>query len=97
MARRAYAIAPESPEVNDTLGWTLAGKGDVKEAVSLLSNAHQKRPDDPAVSYHFAAVLAKEGQRNEAMGVLKPALASGKPFDDRLQAEALEKTLASGQ
>jgi putative PEP-CTERM system TPR-repeat lipoprotein len=96
MARRAYAVAPESPNVTDTLGWLLAGKGDLKEAADLLASAHQRQPNDPSMAYHLATVLAKQGEREKAADLLKPILASGTTFDERPHAEALEKTLASG-
>jgi putative PEP-CTERM system TPR-repeat lipoprotein len=97
LARRAYAMAPESPNVTDTLGWVLASRGDLKEAASLLARAHEQAPGDPMMSYHLAAVLAKQGERDKAASLLKPVLASGQPFDERAHAEALEKALASGR
>ena len=93
VARKANGLAPGSPEVKDTLGWILADKGETKEALELLNLAHVRRPNNNDIAYHLGAVLAKTGDKTGAVTVLKPAVESDKPFEQKAAAAALLKTL----
>lgn len=55
LARRALAIAPESPQVLDTLGWALWREGKrPDEARALLTRAAEKAPDNREIAEHWA-------------------------------------------
>lgn len=55
LGRRALAIAPESPQVLDTLGWALWRKGNnVQEARDLLTKAAKFAPTNPEIAEHWA-------------------------------------------
>ena len=53
-ARQAFALAQESPEIADTLGWILVRDGNVGEGLPLLREADQALNDNPEVRYHLA-------------------------------------------
>ncbi|WP_166040627.1 tetratricopeptide repeat protein [Sphingosinicella sp. YJ22] len=44
-ARRAWTLAPANPATAETLGWTLFRRGQVAEALALLSAARRGRPE----------------------------------------------------
>lgn len=54
-AKRAAAIVPGAPEVQDTLGWTYHKLGRSAEAVPLLEQAAQKLPGSAEVQAHLQA------------------------------------------
>ena len=89
LALRAYALAPQSPAVNDTLGWILARGGDNAKALGYLARAAALNPKDLEVEYHYAYVLAKTGQGAKARQILSRILASTTPFESRQDAERL--------
>ena len=93
IAERAYHLAPQSPNVSDTLGWILARQGRSTAALPYLEHATQLSPQDPDMAYHYAYALAKAGQRTKARAVLTRALAGKAAFASRQAAEGLLASL----
>ena len=93
LARRAARLAPQSPSVNDTLGWLLLQSGQVADAQGYLAKAAQLAPNDPAIAFHHAAALEKTGKASEARQKLEILLRTHPLFPDRPAAEALLKKL----
>ncbi|MFO7705169.1 MAG: PEP-CTERM system TPR-repeat protein PrsT, partial [Halopseudomonas sp.] len=91
-AEAAYKLAPESPAIQDTLGWLLVQGGDAKRGLDLLTKA-AAGSDSQTVRYHYAAALAKTGDKAKARQELERLLKSDKPFSERAQAESLLKSL----
>lgn len=92
-ARRAYDAAPERAEVVDTYGWIMLRKGNVEQAVGLLTKATGAAPENPDIRYHFASALAKAGDNPGAVRALETLLASDAVFPSRLDAELLLQEL----
>lgn len=92
-ARRAYELAPRSPQITDTYGWLLAHGGKLNEALPLLKRAANLAPADQAIQYHYASVLARSGDKAEAKVVLGKALAGKQAFEGRSEAEKLAQEL----
>jgi putative PEP-CTERM system TPR-repeat lipoprotein len=88
-AEQAYRLAPDRPEIADTLGWILLQQGDAKRGADLLRRAVEARPNDPAIRYHYAAALAKTGETERARRELSRLLADGTSFSERKDAQAL--------
>ena len=88
MAQRAYLQAP-TPETGDTLGWIMVGQGDAKTALPLLQQASAQRPADLTIGYHLAVALKDNGQKDEAVKVLQPVVASPEAFEDKQNARKL--------
>jgi putative PEP-CTERM system TPR-repeat lipoprotein len=92
LAQRAYLQAP-TPETADTLGWIMVKQGDAKSGLSLLQQASVQRPADPTVKYHLAVALKDNGQKDDALKVLQPLVASQGDFDDKTNARKLLEDL----
>lgn len=95
IAERAYRLAPNVANVDDTLGWILARGGKAGGAVDYLEHAAQLDPADPSIQYHLAYALAKTGQKAAAREILDKLLATGKAFDARQQARQLLTSVTS--
>jgi putative PEP-CTERM system TPR-repeat lipoprotein len=91
-AEAAYKLEPGNPAVQDTLGWMLVQRGDARRGHDLLAKAAAKS-ENASVRYHYAAALAKTGDKAKARQELQRILASDRPFPERAQAEALLKSL----
>jgi putative PEP-CTERM system TPR-repeat lipoprotein len=92
LARKAYLLSP-SGQVADTLGWILTEQGQAEVGMLLLRQASAQLRGQPAVSYHYAAALKAAGQAKEAASILSVLLAKPVKFDERPQAEQLQKDL----
>ena len=67
LAERAMQLAPDSPEVADTLGWILVQSNQLPRGLELIRQAMAQKPDEPVIAYHLAAAYAKAGQREAAL------------------------------
>jgi putative PEP-CTERM system TPR-repeat lipoprotein len=94
-AQRAYQLAPNAPDVEDTLGWVLTHNGQAADAVDYLRRAAKLDPSDPNVEYHLAYALAKTGHPAEARAILTRILSNGQPFDSRSEAQQLMTSVKS--
>lgn len=92
-AQRAYKLAPDSPIINDTLGWLLVERGQSTQSLAMLRKAQAALPEDPQVNYHLAVALMRAGAKQDARGVLRKILEKPQIFPERPQAEALWKQL----
>jgi tetratricopeptide (TPR) repeat protein len=70
-AQEAFALAEESPEVLDTLGWLYLEKGLTARAVSLLEDAHRRAPDLDAATLHLALAYRAAGREDAARPLLE--------------------------
>nr|WP_314071074.1 XrtA/PEP-CTERM system TPR-repeat protein PrsT [uncultured Roseococcus sp.] len=87
-AQRAFYLAP-NPDTADTLGWILARGPDHGLAITLL----RQGGDRAGTAYRLAYALQKAGERQEALRVLTPVLATDTTFPERSQAERLRAEL----
>ena len=87
---RASQLAPNSPEVADTLGWfKLQQKKDMAGSLALLQRAHDLKPQDAQITYHLVVALDANAKRDAARGLLKTLLASGAKFQEQPDAVRL--------
>jgi putative PEP-CTERM system TPR-repeat lipoprotein len=91
-ARRAFAAAPGSAEIADTLGWILVEAGEMEEGLDLLRRAGAAAPANPDIQYHLAYALNATGKRDQAKVILERLVQNGRPF---LQKDAAADLLAS--
>jgi putative PEP-CTERM system TPR-repeat lipoprotein len=89
IAQRAYQLAPDAANVDDTLGWVLTHNGRAAAATDYLRHAAKLDPTDPDVQYHLAYALTRTGHQAEARQILTRILSGGKPFDSRSEAQEL--------
>lgn len=91
-AQVAREVAPENPNIADTLGWIYYKKGLIDTAYPLISEAARKLEKNPTIRYHHGMVLEKKGDRKKAAEELKAALSLGGDFPEAKEAK---KTLDS--
>jgi tetratricopeptide (TPR) repeat protein len=84
--------APDDPAALDAVGWVLARQKDTRQARGWLALAAHGAPDDAAIRYHHAAVLAQLHEKDAARREVEAALALG-AFSERAQAMALLRSL----
>jgi putative PEP-CTERM system TPR-repeat lipoprotein len=94
-AEKAYQIAPERPDIADTLGWIYTGQGDTTNALKYLDVAIKGLPEDPDVQYHYGVALSKANKPNESRTYLQKALASKADFESKVEAKKLLDRLSS--
>ncbi len=83
------AASSNDPMAVDTLGWVHYRLGDLQTAQDYLRQAHEVLPEDPAVTYHLAQVLADQGHTAEARELLARIMEQGGSFYERPAAKAL--------
>ena len=94
-AEKAYKLKPDVGAVADTLGWILVEQGQAARGVEILRKALAADKDNGDIAYHYAAALAKSGDKIAARKQLEAILAPGKAFPQQEQAKALLKQLGS--
>jgi cellulose synthase operon protein C len=92
LASNAKRGLPDSPQVNDTLGWVYYKKDLPSLAVGPLEDSAQKLPDNADVLYHLGMTYAKLGDKAKARNALERALTINPKFGG---AAAARQTLES--
>lgn len=76
----AYALSPDSPTVNDSLGWAYFLQGKPQAAEPYLKVAYDRFPDTEVV-LHYVEVLWQLGKHQEAQRIVDKALADPESVD----------------
>jgi putative PEP-CTERM system TPR-repeat lipoprotein len=93
VARRARQLAPNAPQVNDTLGWILVNTDSDAEGLTYLREAVARQSGDPVYRYHLAVALVHLGRPEEAARELRLALSLGPEFEGRADAQKLYESV----
>lgn len=88
-AKRANKLAPDSPEVMDTLGWVLIQQDNVEEGLAYLAPARKNGGHIPAIRFHYAAALKAAGDLAQARSEVSSLLEEHETFPERNEAESL--------
>lgn len=92
-AEQAIKLAPDSPVVQDTLGWILVQQGQAPRGLEWLKKALAQAPRHAAIRYHHATALAQTGNKTQARKELEKLLADAPQFSEAESAKALLKRL----
>ena len=79
-AQRAKEIAPDSPTIDDTLGWIYYLKGVYRMALDHLQSAASKADQSAVIHYHVAMAHLRLGNQEAA----KRAIDAGLEIDPNL-------------
>jgi Flp pilus assembly protein TadD len=74
LAQNAKAQFPNSPEVNDTLGWVYYKRGLTSLAVTTLEKSVAQQPENAIFRYHLGMAHAKAGKTVAARRELESAI-----------------------
>jgi tetratricopeptide (TPR) repeat protein len=75
LVRDALEMTPDSPAVQDSMGWTLHRLGEQKEALKYLTQAYAG-DKDAEIAAHLGETLWDLGQRSQARAIWDEALAN---------------------
>ncbi|HEX4235873.1 MAG TPA: tetratricopeptide repeat protein [Caldimonas sp.] len=87
LIQKALELSPGEPSITDSMGWVEYRLGNREEAIRLLRDAYQARPD-PEIAAHLGEVLWSAGRTEEAKRVFR----DGRSRD--AQNDVLRETLA---
>ncbi|MCM2253132.1 MAG: tetratricopeptide repeat protein [Ramlibacter sp.] len=73
LIQKALSFAPDDPFISDSLAWVEFRMGNRAEALRILTNAYQSRPD-AEIAAHLGEVLWSLGQRDRAQAIWKEGL-----------------------
>ena len=95
-AERAYALAPNSPAVVDTLGWIQHLQGRHAEASTLLAQAVRLAPTNAEIRLHAAVAYAANGMLEAAKKELEEALRLDPELAKRDEVQAVRAVVREG-
>ncbi len=72
LIQKALELSPGEPSITDSMGWVEYRLGNRDEAIRLLHEAYQARPD-PEIAAHLGEVLWSAGRSDEARRVFRDA------------------------
>jgi tetratricopeptide (TPR) repeat protein len=93
-AKKARDLAPNLPQVADTLGWVLFRKGDYGSALPLLQEAAGKASAAGEVEFHLGMTHYMLGQEEPARAALQKAVDAAVDFPGKEDARARLALLA---
>ena len=73
LAQTAKSVAPNSPEINDTLGWIYVKKDLATLAVDPLRKSVDADPKNASYLYHLGLAYERTGDRRKATDALERA------------------------
>ena len=86
LANIAKKANPDDPSIADTLGWVYYKRGLYPNAVSELSFAAEKLPENATVRYHLGMSHLKNGDKEKARQELEKALSLDSSFEGSAEA-----------
>lgn len=95
MAQRAVQVAPNNPELKDTLAWIYVKKNLPDDAIRICRETTQAEPNNAIFHYHFGMALMQKGDRTGAKGELGKALSDKPSRDDELKIKELLQKMSS--
>jgi predicted Zn-dependent protease len=97
LAKQAHDLAPDSPEISQTLGHLVYQNHDYQWALSLLQGAARGADPSPALLYDLAQAQYTAGQIPEAESTMQSALEKNGMFEKSADARQFLELLAAGR
>jgi Flp pilus assembly protein TadD len=95
MAQRAVQVAPNSPELKDTLGWIYIKKNIPDDAIRIFRDLTAAEPKNAIFHYHYGMALSQKGDRTGAKKELEKSLEFKPSRDDEQKIRDLLQRMAS--
>jgi putative PEP-CTERM system TPR-repeat lipoprotein len=92
-AEQSLKLAPNMPDIMDTVGWIHVQQGRAAKGVELLQKAADLAPKSASIRYHLAYAMSKAGKPLEAKRVLEALIKAGERFNEEDDAKKLLKSL----
>ena len=92
-AEKANKLAPDQPELIDTLAMLLAEKKEFSRAIQLQTKALGLQPSNSGLRLNLAKIYLKSGDKARARGELEALARLGDGFRSRSEVDALLKSL----
>ena len=93
-AKKARDLAPNVPQVADSLGWILFKKGDYGNALPVMQEAAGKLAGIPVVEFHLAMTQYMLGQEEPARAALQKIVDAAADFPEKEEARSRLAMLA---
>ena len=88
-AQKAYQLAPDNPNIQDTLGWIYTRQGNPQKGLELLKPVATRMPEALDIQYHYAVALVQTGDKDQGRRVLEELVRSPKEFPQKNEARTL--------
>jgi putative PEP-CTERM system TPR-repeat lipoprotein len=92
-AEQANRLAPNQPNIMDTLGTLLVEKGETARGVDLLQKASSTAPEDATIRLNFAKGLVRAGRTSDARKELETLAKLGDRFPMHAEVAQMLKSL----
>lgn len=92
-AERANKLAPNRPEILDTLGMILVKTGKPDRGVEIMAKAHELAPGSGEIRMNYARALIKTGKKADAKKVLEPLATAGEKFPGHAEVKKIMSEL----
>jgi cellulose synthase operon protein C len=92
-AERANELAPNQPDIMDTLGMLLVDNGDTERGIALQRKASALAPESSTIRLNLARSLVKAGRKDDARRELEVLAKLGDKFQGHAEVAALMKQL----
>ena len=92
VAERAASLAPNSPDVLDTLGTLYLQAGETKKGLDALQRVRDLAPDRPDLRLHYAKALLQNGRTHEGKAELRELATAKADFAGKAEIAALLAT-----
>lgn len=92
-AEEAHKLAPNQPDIMETLGSLYIAQGKMSEGLALLSKASALAPQNPMLRLSYAKALIKTGKKAEARQALEALVKLGDRFPAQSEVTTLLKDL----
>lgn len=95
IAKEAYDLNPNRPEVADTYGWILFNANREEEGLTILQQAHLAYPTQTEIAFHVGSALHRLGRSDEAVRILKRLVREHPGSADAKKAQGLLDQIGS--
>ena len=92
-AEKANTLAPNQPNIMDTLAGLLAEKGETTRAIQLLTRALEIQPSNADIRLNLAKIYIQSGNKSEAKNELKNLAKLGEKSKNYPEVSSLMKSL----